>query len=103
MAGVKIATCCFCGTKAALVLRGRERHELACGSCGAPLHDLKMLPKQPEPVPRDSRAHAAFPAGSHQRAMSRKPPPEPKKPKKTKSLARRAWSEIWDVIEDIID
>ena len=39
----KIATCCYCGTRAALVLTGRDRHELACSSCGAPLHDLKML------------------------------------------------------------
>jgi len=41
----KIVTCCYCGTRAALVLTGKTRHELACSSCGAPLHDLKMLPK----------------------------------------------------------
>lgn len=40
----KIATCCYCGTRAALVLKGKERHELACSSCGAPLHELKKLP-----------------------------------------------------------
>ena len=44
----KIATCCYCGTRAVLVLRGKERHELSCSSCGAPLHDLKMLPIGPE-------------------------------------------------------
>ncbi|MFP4328330.1 MAG: hypothetical protein ACLFQL_10005 [Paracoccaceae bacterium] len=29
------------------MLRGRERHEPACASCRAPLHDLKarMIPK----------------------------------------------------------
>jgi hypothetical protein len=32
----KIATCCYFGTRAALVL-DRARHELACSSCGAPL------------------------------------------------------------------
>ena len=40
----KIATCCYCGTRAALVLSGKTRHELACSSCGAPLHELKKLP-----------------------------------------------------------
>jgi hypothetical protein len=44
MPAQKIATCCYCGTRAALVLRGNDRHELSCSSCGAPLHNLKMLP-----------------------------------------------------------
>jgi len=44
MGAVKVATCCYCGTRAALVLRGKERHELACSSCGAPLSRMKMLP-----------------------------------------------------------
>jgi len=43
MPATKVATCCYCGTRAALVLRGRERHELACSSCGAPLHEMKQL------------------------------------------------------------
>ena len=41
----KIATCTYCGTRAALVLKGNTRHELACQACGAPLHDLKRLPE----------------------------------------------------------
>ena len=44
MVAQKIATCSYCGTKAALVLRGKDSHELSCGSRGAPLHDLKRLP-----------------------------------------------------------
>ena len=44
MVAQKIATCCYRGTKAAQVLRGKDSHELNCGSCGAPLHDLKRLP-----------------------------------------------------------
>ena len=40
----KIATCNYCGTRAALVLSGEVRHELACSGCGAPLHDLKLMP-----------------------------------------------------------
>ena len=47
MVAQKIATCCYCGTKAALVLRGKDSYELSCGSCGAPLHDLKRLPVEP--------------------------------------------------------
>lgn len=47
MVAQKIATCCYCGTKAALVLRGKDSHELSCGSCGALLHDLKRLPVEP--------------------------------------------------------
>ena len=39
-ANYKIATCCYCGTRAALQLRGDVQHELACASCGAPLHNL---------------------------------------------------------------
>ena len=60
----KIATCCYCGARAALVLKGRERHELACANCGAPLHELKKLPTaargerelvKPSPVRADNR------------------------------------------------
>jgi len=43
MPNTKIATCCYWGTRAALVLNGSQTHELACSSCGAPLHDLKKL------------------------------------------------------------
>ena len=38
----KIATCTYCGTRAALVLQPGQ-HELTCGACGAPLHDMKRL------------------------------------------------------------
>lgn len=47
MVAQKIATCCYCGTKAALVLREKDSHELSCGSCSVPLHDLKRLPVEP--------------------------------------------------------
>lgn len=46
MPTTRIATCTYCGTRAALVLKGDTRHELACQTCGAPLHDLKKLPKK---------------------------------------------------------
>jgi len=103
----KIATCCYCGTRAALVLAGHDRHELACSSCGAPLHDLKMLRKAPA-----SRSASAAPSA---RSVARAPakPSHPKQPhpkakkakksKKRKGLFRNLMEEAWDVIEDIID
>lgn len=103
MNGTKIATCSYCGTKAALVLRGERRHELTCASCGAQLHDLKMLPKREEtrPVPR---AHTPVPGrSSHERAMSRSDHYGYRKPRKKNSFKRRLLSEIIDAIDDIFD
>lgn len=93
----KIATCCYCGTKAALVLRGKTRHELACASCGAPLHEMKML-KAP--------VFEAAPLS----AKSRKPihPSDPKRRRK-KSTGRRLRralhqiAELFDDLEDLFD
>lgn len=89
----KIATCCYCGTRAALTLRGRERHELACSTCGAPLHEMKMLkvqePKRPAHRPRPSDA---------------RPEPRPRRQKKRgKSLSQRFMEEAWDLAEDLLD
>lgn len=99
----KIATCCYCGTRAVLVLGGDARHELACSSCGAPLHALKMLPigavqgstrsvtpARPQPKP-------THPKQPHPR------PRRVKKHKKRKGLLRYLAEEIWDEIEDIFD
>jgi hypothetical protein len=93
----KIATCCYCGTRAALVLSGRDRHELSCASCGAPLHNLKMLRAD-----HDGRPDLA--------GKPRKPQKLPKadydrlrKRKKKKSPARRLLGEAFDLIEDIFD
>ncbi|EBA12757.1 hypothetical protein [Roseobacter sp. CCS2] len=103
MGATKIATCCYCGTKAALVLRGKDKHELACSNCGAPLRALKMLPKQP------GRAHVpdATPARPTKRKRVEKYPEyrkeRPKKRKKSKGFGRRVMSEIWDVVEDVVE
>ena len=96
----KVATCCYCGTRAALVLRGQTRHELSCAACGAPLHDLKALrtdrPKQARPA-RPARAAAPYPAQAT-------PPPRRKpKRKKRKTLGRKLMKEAFDLIEDIFD
>nr|WP_170331621.1 hypothetical protein [Ruegeria arenilitoris] len=87
----KIATCCYCGTRAALVLKGKQRHELSCSSCGAPLHDLKMVPKRKLVEKQTKRDMGKF-AGSPK-----------KKKKKNKGVFSRVLDEAWDVIEDIFD
>lgn len=106
--GTKIATCCYCGTRAALVLRGKERHELSCASCGAPLHEMKMLrvedvsPRQIEtrPPPRKPDRTGVTPLPVWER------PAHPKtrgKKKKRKGFARRFLEEVFDEIEDLFD
>ena len=108
--GHKIATCNYCGTRAALVL-DRGRHELTCASCGAPLHDMKALPKaktrgadapgkpRPMPLPRQPYDVDGRHAGAA-RPMARKPV-RPRK--RRKGLGRRMMEELWDVVEDIFD
>ncbi|MCG6883937.1 MAG: hypothetical protein LJE62_09310 [Silicimonas sp.] len=94
----KIATCCYCGTRAALVLSGKTRHELACSTCGAPLHELKMLRSDKagnrEPLRPTRPAVQVRERGSYRR----KPPK-----KRTKSLSYRFMEEVWDAAEDIFD
>ena len=103
MPAQKIATCCYCGTRAALVLRGNDRHELSCSSCGAPLHNLKMLPISGGRV----TARAATPSRRAPKAVHPKQPhPKPRKVekrKKRKGLFKRLADDLWDEIEDIFD
>lgn len=93
--GAKIATCCYCGTRAALVLKGESRHELACSSCGAPLHDMKNLKAD------HGGKHSApiSPMAAH----PQKTRPMKKKKKPKKSFAQRFFDEAFDAIEDIFD
>ncbi len=104
----KIATCCYCGTRAALVLRGDTRHELSCSNCGAPLHDLKIMPT---PARDAAPAHFSHPIrtpkskgkyAAKSRADSAKKPKK-KYPKKRKSRAKDWLEDVFDVIEDIFD
>ncbi|MEM9708713.1 MAG: hypothetical protein AAF871_07940 [Pseudomonadota bacterium] len=91
----KIATCCYCGTRAALVLSGTDRHELSCSACGAPLHNLKQLHK--EHVYDKARAGP----------KKKRPEMDPRSPKRRKKKKKGfgAWmlEEAFDVIEDIFD
>lgn len=102
----KIATCCYCGARAALVL-DKDRHELACASCGAPLHNMKSLPRHAtqttrnEPsysIPREKpRKHKKKYKSKHYEAS------RPKRGKKRKGFMRHLFEEAFDIIEDIID
>ena len=42
MRQMKMATCCYCGSRTTLVLAGEKQHELACGGSFQPR--LKALP-----------------------------------------------------------
>jgi recombinational DNA repair protein (RecF pathway) len=111
--GPKIATCCYCGTRAALTL-DQGRHELVCSACGAPLHEMKALPKQSgTPRKRAPTATAPKRPGARRRVKvdwaaerahalggERK---QKKRRKPRNSLAYRVMDELWDGIEDIFD
>tara|TARA_R110002167_G_scaffold366444_2_gene597153 strand:+ start:16413 stop:16724 length:312 start_codon:yes stop_codon:yes gene_type:complete len=103
MGAVKIATCCFCGTRAALILAGKERHELSCGSCGAPLHAMKMFPA----AGGQATGSVASISGPKPVKPAQKPKKycrnRPKKKSKFSRLGRKAFDGVWDVIEDIFD
>ena len=80
------------------MLTGRDRHELACSSCGAPLHDLKMLPRKKQGDRELVRPSAV-------RNPARRTPARPK-PKKRKSKLKRfadMFEDAFDIIEDILD
>lgn len=100
----KIATCCYCGTRAALVLKGKTRHELSCSACGAPLHDMKMLRadavERPVSTGRmpSQRSKAALPVRDGKAGYVNR-----RKKKKRKTLTRRFLEEAFDVLEDIFD
>lgn len=103
MGARKIATCCYCGTKAVLVLRGKDRHELACGNCGAPLHELKMLPRQPEEAIGPKVAHKRPAQRARKQKYRDDRPWRPAKRKKSRTFGRRVMSKIWDAVEDVVD
>ena len=100
---VKIATCSYCGTRAALVLN-KVRHELVCSACGAPLHEMKSMPlaaaKRADPS-GPVRGTAKQPERGRVRYASK--PKRPKKNKKRRGFQHKLWEELWDVVEDIFD
>ncbi|KIN60480.1 hypothetical protein Z945_1453 [Sulfitobacter noctilucae] len=98
----KIATCCHCGSRTALTLAS-GRHELSCASCGAPLRDLKMLPKAPEARP-SAISHQPplrqFPQQAKPKKVGKN---KPRKMKKRKGWLRDLSEELFDLVEDIFD
>jgi hypothetical protein len=97
----KIATCCFCGSKAALTL-DVGRHELSCAQCGAPLHDLKQIPVSKAKITGVTASPAVrrFPAAKPVKRASK---PKVKHTKRRKSWLKELASEVFDVVEDIFD
>lgn len=93
----KMATCCYCGKRTVLVPTAAGGHELACGSCGAPLHLMKPL------RPQQAAAATSHAPRKNPAKMDRKSDRKQKKKRKKKSLWQRAVSEVWDEIEDIFD
>jgi hypothetical protein len=97
----KIATCCYCGTRAALVLNGKDKHELACSSCGAPLHMIKHLPLQ--------KSEPAYSSPKKKAKKYRPPLADGRSHKPTKRSKKKGWKSSWfweeafDLIEDIFD
>ena len=106
--GQKIATCCYCGTRAVMRF-DKERHELVCSACGAPLHNMKFMPQPSQTRKKKDRkgerhmSVAAMPRASRAPAYE-EPRPRPKKSRKRrKPIFRRVFEELWDEIEDIFD
>ena len=98
----KIATCCYCGSRAALVL-GKDRHELNCANCAAPLHDMKRLRQEPsrESGRKTYGKKSAKPAKRDK--YEKYDRSRTKYRKKRKGLMRNLIEEAFDVIEDILD
>lgn len=94
----KIATCCYCGKRTLLKLTARAGHELACGSCGAPLHEMKALKQAPRHEVKRSR-----PEPQPGRVMRERPVPRRKPKKKRKSGWKRAMDDVFDLAEDLFD
>lgn len=105
MPDTKLATCSYCGRRQALQLTARGGHELACGSCGAPLHEMKWLKADSTDKPKKHSAPRPAPHGfaSEARATLRDDPRARKPIKRRKSLWKRAFEEVFEVIEDMFD
>lgn len=94
----KIATCCYCGSRAALVLKGPVRHELACANCGAPLHEMKMLRSDAVGDRELVRPSPMRPAVRDPRWKSRGKPK-----KRQKSLSQQFMAHLRDAADDLLD
>lgn len=94
----KIATCCHCGRRTLLQKTANGGHELACASCGAPIHVMKPLrPRQAEAAASHAPVRQPAKVGGKTRT------PKGKKSKRRRPFWRKVVSEIWDEVEDLFD
>ena len=91
----KLATCSYCGSRTILRLTARGGHELACASCGAPLHEMKAMP-----LDRERKTEGRRHPRDHYATRPRK---HRKKQKTRKSLWQKGFEELFDAVEDIFD
>lgn len=109
----RLGTCCYCGARTLLELTARGGHELACGSCGAPIHHMKGLraetPAKVKPTPPAARpaaqsggAASLAAAGLALIGSARAARSDPKRRKK-KSIAKRKVSRVFEAFEDVFD
>lgn len=88
----KIATCSYCASRTMLRVAQKGRHELSCGNCGAPLHDMKPLKvERPHDI---KRMPLQVPRGGYVPARKRRKPP-----KRNWDF----WEELWDKVEDVVE
>ena len=99
----KIANCSYCGRRQALTLTARDGHELACGSCGAPLHEMKWLKAGRDPGAVKRSPPRPAPHGRPDGWQEAGPDPRRRKPKRRKGLWREVFEEAFDMLEDIFD
>lgn len=76
-------------------------HTLTCGACGAPLHQMKVMPMA-APAPRPAISHQPY-APKLRKLPKAAPNKREKKRKKRKSLFRKFAEEAFDLVEDIFD
>jgi hypothetical protein len=97
----KIATCCYCGSRSMLKPTARGGHELACGKCGAPLHEMKAIKRVPEQPARPAR-QAQLPRDPYIEDVHG-PARRQARPKRRKPMWKRVLSEVIDLAEDFFD
>lgn len=100
---IKIATCCYCGRRTMLKPTARDGHELACGSCGAPLHELKALKVEASAARAPKRDTGGIAAGRGKSVTKSRGSKKAKKTKPRKGFWKRALEEAFDSVEDAFD
>lgn len=110
MPRTKLATCCYCGTRATFVFADNGPQNLSCGSCGAPLKEFELLNVQevPDQPKKNSTTAAEKPKSSKSRGLDFDDFADDlkdalKSKKKRKKKKKSVFGEVFDFIEDIFD